>query len=71
LKWCSDLHIYGAQKGLVGGGIGLALLYANVLTFGEMMVGYLVEKGGMSTASIGHWKGSAHGAAFLGTVWFW
>jgi hypothetical protein len=67
---CSDLKIYCSQKGLVGAGIGLALLYSNVLTFGGMMVAYLAETGNTSAVSIGLWKGLSDCAGFLGTVWF-
>ena len=67
---CSDLAVYGSRHPLVGAGIGLALLYGNVLTFGGMMVAYLSEKGGMSMAAIGLWKGVNSGTAYFGTLWF-
>ena len=67
--YCSDCKIYLAQKGLLGAGIGLALLYGNIMTFGGTMVAYLSETG-VGIESIGLWKGLSNVSAAFGTVAF-
>jgi len=47
-------------------GVGLALLYFNVLTFAGMMTAYLVARG-MSLSTIGLWRGIASTIGLLGT----
>eukprot|EP00980_Cylindrotheca_fusiformis_P013419 scaffold3428_cov76-Cylindrotheca_fusiformis.AAC.2 len=50
-----QLHVYASQT-MAWAGLGLALLYFNVLTFSGMMTAYLVSCG-MSKFTIGIWRG--------------
>jgi hypothetical protein len=52
------------------GGLGLALLYFNVMTFGGMMTGYLITMGGMSLTTIGVLRGVNSAIGLVGTVAF-
>jgi hypothetical protein len=52
------------------GGLGLALLYFNVMTFGGMMTGYLITMGGMSLTTIGILRGVNSAIGLVGTVAF-
>jgi iron-regulated transporter 1 len=62
-----NLHIYMRQpKGIAWGGIGLAFLYFNVLSFGGIMTTYLVSRG-MSLKTIGLWRGISSAIGLLGT----
>lgn len=69
-SYCSDFKIYFSQKGVVGAGMALGFLYANILSFGGIMVAYLAETGSQSTASLGLWKGLSNVSAVFGTVVF-
>mmetsp|Transcript_16347 Transcript_16347/g.26609 ORF Transcript_16347/g.26609 Transcript_16347/m.26609 type:complete len:549 (-) Transcript_16347:931-2577(-) len=60
-----SLQLYFAQS-VVFAGLGLALLYFNVLTFSGMMTAFLVSKG-MSLSSIGMWRGFASTVGLLAT----
>lgn len=68
--YCSDCKIYVAQKGLVGAGLGMGLLYMNIMTFGGTMVAYLAETGSASMALLGLWKGLSNVSAAFGTIAF-
>ena len=69
LRWLglNHLNIYFQQRAVAWGGLGLALLYFNVLTFSGMMTAYLVSEG-MSLAQIGLWRGISSAVGLLGTV---
>lgn len=72
----SGLCLYFSQSTLLlGAGVGLALLYTNVLTLGGIMVAYLDEKGNAAGQSyvaskIGIFKALSDVAGFVGTVHF-
>ena len=68
--YCSDFRMYLAQKGVVGAGLGLGFLYANILSFGGIMVAYLAQTGSQSLALLGIWKGLSNVSAIVGTVAF-
>jgi len=70
--FCFELRLYFAQEGLVGAGLALVFLYGNLLTLGPMMVAYLAEIGGgtSAAASIGVWKALSNVMAIAGTFWF-
>lgn len=59
------LKIYLDQE-ISWAGIGLSLLYLNVLTFGGIMTAYLVWRG-MRLDSIGFWRGISSAAGLAGT----
>eukprot|EP00977_Amphora_coffeiformis_P016654 scaffold5215_cov181-Amphora_coffeaeformis.AAC.8 len=61
----SGLHIYLKQP-IAWGGIGLAMLYVNALTFGGLMTAFLVWKG-MSMETVGLWRGVSSALGLLGT----
>eukprot|EP00639_Heterosigma_akashiwo_P003212 CAMPEP_0194566734 /NCGR_PEP_ID=MMETSP0292-20121207/5493_1 /TAXON_ID=39354 /ORGANISM="Heterosigma akashiwo, Strain CCMP2393" /LENGTH=514 /DNA_ID=CAMNT_0039416367 /DNA_START=134 /DNA_END=1678 /DNA_ORIENTATION=- len=63
-----QLHVYATQR-MVWAGLGLALLYFNVLTFAGMMTAYLVSCN-MSLAAIGVWRGVASLVGLVGTFAF-
>ena len=70
-KICSFPHgisIYLKQP-IAWGGIGLAMLYVNALTFGGLMTAFLVWKG-MSTETAGLWRGISSAMGLLGTFVF-
>ena len=62
-----SLDIYFQQRAVAWGGVGLALLYFNVLSFAGMMTAYLVSKG-MPFGRIGTWRGISSAVGLLGTV---
>jgi len=64
----SDWKIYLNQS-VSWGGISLALLYLNILSFGAIMTAYLVWRG-MSLKSIGIWRGFSAVVGLLGTFAF-
>jgi iron-regulated transporter 1 len=61
----SSLQVYFRQPVALAG-LGLALLYFNVLTFSGMMTAYLVSKG-MALSTIGMWRGVASTVGLLAT----
>jgi iron-regulated transporter 1 len=61
-----SLDTYFQQRAVAWGGVGLALLYFNVLTFSGMMTAYLVSRG-MSFGRIGTWRGISSAVGLLGT----
>ncbi len=68
--YCSDFRMFLSQKGVVGAGLGLGFLYANILSFGGIMVAYLAETGSQSLPLLGIWKGLSNVSAIVGTVAF-
>eukprot|EP00980_Cylindrotheca_fusiformis_P017913 scaffold5684_cov71-Cylindrotheca_fusiformis.AAC.2 len=63
-----QLQVYASQT-MAWAGLGLALLYFNVLTFSGMMTAYLVSCG-MSKFTIGIWRGISSIVGLLGTFVF-
>lgn len=61
-------RIYWAQR-IHMGGLSLAFLYSNVLTFGGLMTAYLVGKG-MALNTVGVWRGISSTIGLLGTILF-
>jgi iron-regulated transporter 1 len=61
-----SLDIYFQQRTVAWGGVGLALLYFNVLSFSGMMTAYLVSRG-MPFRRIGTWRGISSAVGLLGT----
>ena len=59
-------RIYWAQR-IHMGGLSLAFLYLNVLTFGGLMTAYLVGKG-MALNTVGVWRGISSTIGLLGTI---
>jgi iron-regulated transporter 1 len=64
----NQLQVYASQT-MAWAGLGLALLYFNVLTFSGMMTAYLVSCG-MSLTAVGIWRGIASLVGLLGTFAF-
>jgi iron-regulated transporter 1 len=62
----SGLTIY-LEQSTSWGGLGLAMLYANALTFGALMTAFLVWKG-MPTETVGMWRGVSAAMGLVGTV---
>lgn len=60
------LKIYMKQP-VAWGGISLALLYLNALTFGGLMTAYLVWRG-MKFSTVGIWRGVSSAIGLFGTV---
>eukprot|EP00547_Thalassionema_nitzschioides_P012166 CAMPEP_0194260164 /NCGR_PEP_ID=MMETSP0158-20130606/45308_1 /TAXON_ID=33649 /ORGANISM="Thalassionema nitzschioides, Strain L26-B" /LENGTH=247 /DNA_ID=CAMNT_0039000233 /DNA_START=750 /DNA_END=1493 /DNA_ORIENTATION=+ len=63
-----ELQTYFSQT-VASAGFGLALLYANTLTFGGMMTAYLVSRD-VSLSAIGLWEGITSLLGLLGTFSF-
>jgi iron-regulated transporter 1 len=61
----NSLQIY-LQQSMSFAGLGLALLYFNVLTFSGMMTAYLISEG-MTISTIGMWRGVASVIGLLAT----
>jgi iron-regulated transporter 1 len=61
-----SLDIYFQQRAVAWGGVGLSLLYFNVLSFSGMMTAYLVSRG-MPFGRIGTWRGISSAVGLLGT----
>jgi iron-regulated transporter 1 len=67
--YCQNhMQVYASQT-MAWAGLGLALLYFNVLTFSGMMTAYLVSCG-MSLTAVGIWRGIASLVGLLGTFAF-
>mmetsp|Transcript_15838 Transcript_15838/g.45450 ORF Transcript_15838/g.45450 Transcript_15838/m.45450 type:complete len:371 (+) Transcript_15838:894-2006(+) len=69
LRWVPDgMRVYLKQP-IASGGIALALLYLNILTFGAIMTAYLVWRG-MRLQTIGVWRGISSAVGLMGTFVF-
>ena len=62
-----QLRVYFNQRSVAWGGLGLALLYCNALTFSGMMTAYLVSCG-MTMDRIGILRGISSAVGLLGTI---
>ena len=67
-KTMKSLQLYFRQS-MAFAGLGLALLYFNVLTFSGMMTAYLVSEG-MSISTIGMWRGFSSVIGLLATFFY-
>lgn len=63
-----ELKVY-LEQDVCWAGIGLSLLYVNLLSFGGVMTAYLVWRG-MRLDSIGFWRGISSAAGLAGTFVF-
>jgi solute carrier family 40 (iron-regulated transporter), member 1 len=62
-----QLRIYFGQRSVAWGGLGLAMLYCNALTFSGMMTAYLVSCG-MPMDRIGILRGISSAMGLMGTI---
>jgi hypothetical protein len=69
---CHALNVFFIEQATTVslGGLGLSLLFFNVMTFGGLMTGYLITMGGMSLSTIGLLRGINSSIGLAGTVAF-
>jgi Ferroportin1 (FPN1) len=69
---CHALHVFFIEQATTVslGGLGLSLLFFNVMTFGGLMTGYLITLGGMSLSTIGLLRGINSSIGLAGTIAF-